>query len=153
MHQTAPMEAGESFDVSNLLGHVKLPTPLTRSQQLFNNALLNQISTPGRPSSYQYNLRYEISESISGLGLLTDGTSSLSEITYTIPFTLSDAQTGKTLLQDQVSLKMSYTISTGNPYATIVGKEGIDAKAFVLLARSLVIKMAVALSIPKTPLS
>lgn len=136
---------GNLAEVHTLLTRIKLPSALTRSQQLFNNAFLGHTS-PGNGNSWLYDLRYEILESVASIGLLTDGTSSLSEVTYTIPFTLSDIKTGKILIKDQVSQRMTYTVSHTNPYATVVGREGIDEKAFVLLAQALHLKLAVALS-------
>ena len=114
-----PMYAKPS--VGHNLSDVDLDVPQTRTGYFLGQDLRQTLEDdPSKPKAYS--LKIDMTESHYGIGYRIDDTSTRSEITSGVVYTLTDKETGKVLTTDHFTETVTYA-STSSPFAGIVAQQ------------------------------
>ena len=114
-----PMYAKSS--VGNHLSDIELETPQTRTGYFVGQDLRQTLDDdPATPKSYK--LKIVMTEDHYAIGFRIDDTSTRSEITSSIVYTLTDMATGKVMTTDHFTETVTYA-STTSPFTGIVSQQ------------------------------
>ena len=103
------------------LSSVDLETPQTRTGYFLEQDLRqNMDDDPSKPKAYI--LHIDMTEGHYAIGYRVDDTSTRSEITSNINYTLIDKETGKVLSKDHFTETVTYA-STASPFTGIVSQQ------------------------------
>ena len=103
------------------LSSVDLETPQTRTGYFLEQDLRqNMDDDPSKPKAYI--LHVDMTEGHYSIGYRVDDTSTRSEITSNVNYTLIDKETGKVLSKDHFTETVTYA-STSSPFTGIVSQQ------------------------------
>ena len=115
----APMYAKSGLGMR--LSDIDLDAPQTRTGYFLQQDLRQTLDDdPARPKAYT--LKIVMSEDHYAIGYRIDDTSTRSEITSNVVYTLTDKATGKVLSTDHFTETVTYA-STTSPFAGIVSQQ------------------------------
>jgi LPS-assembly lipoprotein len=89
---------GDKPEVAAQMNNVAIDNIADRHGQILRNNLIDRMYGQGRPQNPQYHLSVNIKATEEGLGILENAVSTLTELTLTATYTLTDAN-GKELMK------------------------------------------------------
>jgi LPS-assembly lipoprotein len=119
---------------------IKIELIPDREGQILRNNLMDMLNPYGQPAQVAYRLKAMPTFSRQEFGFRRDATAKRITIHVMVPFTLTDAQTGHILYQDQVEVSAGF--STGSKAETaslpqVVSEEDAKKRALEQAAREI----------------
>jgi len=128
--------------------------PITeRIGQRLELALRNSLNPTGEPTKERYRLQTSLRFSLSALGLVSQGTSTLGRIDLVATYRLIDLQGGAVLLTNTVHSQNSFALNP-NQYSTVVGEDDAGVRSVAEINEEIVTRLSLFLqSRVRTPKS
>jgi LPS-assembly lipoprotein len=111
-----------------------------RLGQRLELALRNSLNPTGEPTKERYRLQTSMRFSLSALGLISAGTSTIGRVDLTATYRLLDLQSGALLLTNTVHSQNSFELNP-NQYSTVVGEYDAGARSVVELNDEIVTRL------------
>lgn len=138
-------------DVVEKFSKIKIRPIEGKLGQTFRNILLEKLTPRGVPQSPEYILEVSLTTSDRDLGIAKDATTTRSEVTVVVSYTLKEARTGKVLHTGKESESSDYDVLTDSYYSNIVSKEDTREGLVALIADLVHLSLASYLSSEKVP--
>ncbi|WP_205944887.1 LPS assembly lipoprotein LptE [Pelagibius litoralis] len=128
--------------VSAELAAVRIEPLRDRIGQQMHNFLRDRLNPNGQPVSPNYQLRLQIQETTSELGVRRDETATRANLKLTANFDLRDAGNGASLINGRSTSTTSYDILE-NPFATTISERDARDRALREVADDIQTRLAV----------
>ena len=115
------------------------PIPDRLGQRL-ELALRNSLNPTGEPTKERYRLQTSLQLSLSALGLISAGTSTLGRVDLTATYRLIDLKDGAVLLTNTVHSQNSFALNP-NQYSTVVAEYDAAVRSVVELNDEIVTRL------------
>jgi LPS-assembly lipoprotein len=126
------------------------PIPERIGQRL-ELALRNSFNPAGEPTKARYRLATSLQFSLSNLGLISAGTSTIGRVDLYVTYRLIDLQSGALLLTNTVHSQNTFALNP-NEYSTVVGEYDAAGRSVVEINNEIVTRLTLFLqSRVKTP--
>ena len=121
-----------------------------RIGQRLELALRNSLNPTGEPTNERYRLQTSLRFSLSALGLISAGTSTIGRVDLTATYRLFDRQSNTVLLTNTVHSQNTFILNP-NQYSTVVGESDAGARSVVELNNEIVTRLTLFLQgrVPK----
>ncbi|HVZ28766.1 MAG TPA: LPS assembly lipoprotein LptE [Asticcacaulis sp.] len=141
----APLYAQSGLTMS--LSQIAVDVPQTRTGYFLEQDLTNSLATQSDAKKL-YGLKIAMEENHYSIGYRVDDTSTRSELTNSVTYTLTDLQTGKVMTQGAFTDTVTYDTST-SPFTGIVSQQ--DAQKRVAASAAQKLQTALALYFHDAP--
>jgi LPS-assembly lipoprotein len=111
-----------------------------RIGQRLELALRNSLNPTGEPTKVRYRLQTSLRFSLSALGLISAGTSTIGRVDLTATYRLLDLQSGALLQTNTVHSQNSFALNP-NQYSTVVGEYDSGARSVVELNNEILTRL------------
>ena len=111
-----------------------------RVGQRLELALRNSLNPTGEPTKERYRLQTGLRFSLSALGLVSQGTSTIGRVDLTATYKLIDLKDGAVLLTNTVHSQNSFELNP-NEYSTVVGEYDAAGRSVVELNDEIVTRL------------
>ncbi|WP_422369319.1 LPS assembly lipoprotein LptE [Pelagibius sp.] len=135
-------EGDSSLSAAAEMATVRIEPLRDRVGQQMHNFLRDRLNPNGQPVAPSYQLRLQITESLSELGVRRDETATRANLRLTTDFTLSDTGSGEQLLNGRSTSTTSYDILE-NPFATTISERDARERALREVADDIQTRLAV----------
>jgi len=142
---------GKHFDAytPEELAAIKVNPIRDRIGQQLHNHLLSLLNPGGRPKKPRYALEAQVSESIGSLGVRKSAFATRANLTLNVNYSLSSFPMGKSLLNGNDSIIVSYNILDSD-FATLMAEKDARARAVRELAQAIRIRLGAYFTRPPT---
>ena len=122
-----------------------------RIGQRLELALRNSLNPTGEPTKERYRLQTSLRFSLSALGLVSQGTSTIGRVDLTATYRLLDSKDSAVLLTNTVHSQNTFALNP-NEYSTVVGEYDAAGRSVVEINNEIVTRLTLFLqSRVKTP--
>lgn len=111
---------------SEKLSLIKIETISDRRGQILRNHLLDILTPYGEPSHPEYRLKVVVTETRNDLAMRPDGTAKRTQLHYNTILTLTDVQTKKVILKDNLTLMAGFPVGSFSEFSSIPAMAGED---------------------------
>jgi LPS-assembly lipoprotein len=134
--------AGKSPSAVQQFASVEIPVMPDRLGQQMRNLLIDSLHYSGSAGDYRYKLAIGIKEAVVNLGLQQNSTSTRGQVRLTVKYTLTDTETGKTVLKETLRTSTGYNILI-NQFSSVLSQDDAEAQGLQQIADDLTLHLAV----------
>src|SRR5271155_3422226 len=133
--------AGKSPAAVQQFAAIQIPLMPNRLGQQMRNLLIDSLHPSGAAGDYRYRLAVGITEAVVNLGLQQNSTSTRGQVRLTVKYTLTDTETGKTVLKETLRTSTGYNILI-NQFSSVLSQEDAETQGLQQIADDMTLHLA-----------
>lgn len=127
--------------VADDIATIRVAQIADRTGQILRNALIDRMTPSGEPADPRYSLEVRLSIAKQELGIRKDETATRISIRFRSTFRLRDSASGAFVFSSRAAAVTSYNI-VDSEYATIASERAARRRGLILVADSIVVRLA-----------
>jgi LPS-assembly lipoprotein len=133
--------AGKSPAAIQQFAAIDIPVLPDRLGQQMRNLLIDSLHPNGAAGDYRYKLAVGITEAVVSLGLQENSTSTRGQVRLTVKYSLTDAETGKTVLKETLRTSTGYNILI-NQFSSVLSQQDAEQQGLQQIADDMTLHLA-----------
>lgn len=133
--------AGQSPAAIQQFAAIDIPVLPNRLGQQMRNLLIDALHPSGAEGDYRYKLAVGITEAVVSLGLQENSTSTRGQVRITVKYSLTDAETGKTVLRETLRSSTGYNILI-NQFSSVLSQDDAEQQGLQQIADDMTLHLA-----------
>ena len=127
--------------VAAQFAEIEIPPLSDRVGQQMRNLLIDSLHPNGANGDYRYKLTLGITEAVVSLGLQENSTSTRGQVRLTVKYSLTDAETGKTVLKETLRTSTGYNILI-NQFSSVLSQQDAEQQGLQQIADDMTLHLA-----------
>ena len=122
--------------VSAQFASIEIPPLPDRTGQIMRNLLIDSLHPGGAAGDYRYRLNVQVVETVVNLGLQQNSTSTRGQVRITAKYSLTDEQSGKTLVTETLRTSTGYNILI-NQFSSVLSQDDAEQQGLQQIANDM----------------